>query len=179
MLLDCAHRLGRDKIILDTCQAFYDRGIRDWEFHEFESQYLTDYDHQKAISRLRDFTAASPSHRVAKLRLASVAMRYGQNDLAPLSEATLPSPNELPMRYAVAAVRVLQWQGQSTGRRLRLPRASRTHFECHPVSINGATDQVSRRRRSKAVVCPCDNPRSLRQAARPESAGLHIARLYF
>jgi len=40
-----------------------------------------------------------------------------------------------------------------TGRRLRLPYAARTHFECHPVSINGATDQGSRRRRSKAVVC--------------------------
>ena len=50
LLLDCAHRLGRDKIILDTCQAFYDRGIRDWEFHEFESQYLTDYDREFSAS---------------------------------------------------------------------------------------------------------------------------------
>jgi hypothetical protein len=68
--------------------------------------------------------------------------------------ATLPSPNELPMRYAVVAVRVLQWQGQSTlvvDYAYRMLRAR--HFECHRVSINGATDQGSGRPRSKAVVC--------------------------
>jgi hypothetical protein len=116
-LLDCAGRLGKDKIILDTCQALYDRGFRDWEFTEFESQYLEDYDHQKAISRLQEFIAANPDHRVAQLRLARVAMRYGLSDLAPLSEATLPPPDELPMRHAVAAVRALQcaWLGIAGG----------------------------------------------------------------
>jgi tetratricopeptide (TPR) repeat protein len=113
LLLNCAGRLGKDKIILDTCQALHNRGFRDWEFTEFASQYLEDYDHQKAISRLQDFIVANPDHRVAKLRLARVAMRYGLSDLPPLSEATLPRPEELPMRHAVAAVRVLQWQGQS------------------------------------------------------------------
>jgi hypothetical protein len=29
LLLDCAGRLGKDKVILDTCQALYDRGFRD------------------------------------------------------------------------------------------------------------------------------------------------------
>ena len=113
LLLECAQRLGKDKIILDTCQALYNRGVRDWDLQEFESQYLEDYDYQKAISRLQEFIAANPDHHVAQLRLARVAMRYGLSDLAPLSEATLPRPDELPMRHAVAAVRVLQWQGQS------------------------------------------------------------------
>ncbi len=113
LLLDCAGRLGKDKIILDTCQALYDRGFRDWDFTEFESQYLEDYDHQKAITRLQEFIAENPDHRLAKLRLACVAMRYGLSDLAPLSEATLPPPDQLPMRHAMAAVHALQWQGQS------------------------------------------------------------------
>ena len=55
--------------------ALYDRGFRDWDFTEFESQYLEDHDYQKAITRLQEFIAANPDHRLARLRLASVAMR--------------------------------------------------------------------------------------------------------
>jgi hypothetical protein len=63
------------------------------------------------------------------------------------------------MRYAVAAVRVLQWQGQSS---LAVDYAYRMlpaqHIECYPVSINGATDQGSRRPRagpsSDSCLCP-------------------------
>jgi hypothetical protein len=29
LLLNCASRLKQDKVILDTCQALYERGIRD------------------------------------------------------------------------------------------------------------------------------------------------------
>src|ERR1019366_6579842 len=114
LLLECAQRLGKEQVILDTCQALYDRGVRDWDLQEFESQYLEERDYQKAVTRLREFIAANPAHRVAKLRLAMVAMRYGLSDIAPLSESTLPTPDQLPMRYAVPAVRVLQWQSQST-----------------------------------------------------------------
>jgi tetratricopeptide (TPR) repeat protein len=138
LLLNCAARLEKDKVILDTCQSLYDRGIRDWEFQEFESQYLEEYDYQKAISRLREFVAANPSHRVAKLRLAIVAMRYGQNGLAQVSEATLPPADELPMRYAVAAVHVLQWQGQSTlavDYAYRVLRAHASELEAHKAYL--------------------------------------------
>ena len=138
LLLECAQRLGKEQVILDTCQALYDRGVRDWDLQEFESQYLEARDYQKAISRLREFITANPDHRVAKLRLAIVAMRYGQNDLAPLSEATLPSPDELPMRYAVPAVRVLQWQSQSTlavDYAYRVLRAHTSEIEAHKAYL--------------------------------------------
>jgi tetratricopeptide (TPR) repeat protein len=138
LLLNCAARLEKDNVILDTCQALYDRGIRDWEFQEFESQYLEEYDYQKAISRLREFIDANPSHRVAKLRLAIVAMRYGQSDLAKVSEAALPPPDELPMRYAVAAIRVLQWQGQSTlavDYAYRMLRAHTSELQAHKAYL--------------------------------------------
>jgi len=113
LLMECAQRLGKEQVILDTCQALYDRGVRDWDLLEFESQYLEERDYQKAVTRLREFIAANPAHRVANLRLACVAMRYGLTNIAPLTESTLPPPDQLPMRYAVPAVRVLQWQGQS------------------------------------------------------------------
>ena len=114
LLLRCASQLESEQVVLDTCQTLYERGFRDWPLLEFESQYLEDRDHQKAFARLQEFVAANPDHRVARLRLATIAMRYGRDDIAPLTNATLPAPGELPMRYAVAAVRVLQWQNQGT-----------------------------------------------------------------
>ena len=138
LLLRCAGLLGRDQVILDTCQALYERGYRDWGLLEFESQYLEDRDYQKAISRLEEFIAANPDHRIAKLRLAMVAMRYGRNDLAPLTKATLPSPDELPMRYAVAAVRVLQWQNEGTlavDYAYRVLRAHTSEIEAHKAYL--------------------------------------------
>jgi tetratricopeptide (TPR) repeat protein len=112
LLLNCASRLNQDNVILDTCQALYERGVREWNVVEFESQYLEEYNFPKAISRLQEFIVANPTHRVAKLRLATVGMRYGQNDLLQVSEDILPTPEELPMRYAVAVIHLLQWHDQ-------------------------------------------------------------------
>jgi tetratricopeptide (TPR) repeat protein len=142
LLLRCAGELGKEQVILDTCQALYERGFRDWEMLEFESQYLEDRDHQKAIGRLQEFVAANPDHRVARLRLATIAMRYGLNDIAPLTNATLPSPDELPMRYAVAAVRVLQWQNQGTlavDYAYRVLRAHTSEIEAHKAYLGSLT----------------------------------------
>jgi tetratricopeptide (TPR) repeat protein len=138
LLLRCASLLGRDQVILDTCETLHNRGHKDWQLLEFESQYLEDRDYQKAISRLQEFIAANPDHRIAKLRLAMVAMRYGRNDLAPLSDAALPSAAELPMRYAVAAVNVLQWQGMgklAVDYAYRVLRAHTSEIEAHKAYL--------------------------------------------
>ena len=138
LLLNCAARLEKDDVILDTCQSLYDRGIRDWEFQEFEVQYLEEYDYQKAIRQLREFIAANPSHRIAKLRLAIIGMRYGQNETSVLTDGALPRPDELPMRYAVAAIQVLQWQGQSTlavNYAYRVIRAHPSELQAHKAYL--------------------------------------------
>jgi hypothetical protein len=112
LLLSCAFRLRQRKVILDTCQTLYDRGARDWDLLEFESQYLEEDDFPKAIARLEGFIVANPEHRIAKVRLGIIATRYGRSDIGLLSEQVLPAPEELPMRYALPVVHVLQWQGQ-------------------------------------------------------------------
>jgi predicted Zn-dependent protease len=157
MLLNCASRLKQDRVILDTCQALYDRGVREWDLQEFESQYLEEYDYQKAITRLQEFIAANPGHRVAKLRLAIVAMRYGQNALAQVSEEMLPAPEELPMRYAVAVIQLLQWQGSgklAVDYAYRVLRSHTSEIDAHkaylaslvpgsrPVDIPATMDEV-------------------------------------
>jgi tetratricopeptide (TPR) repeat protein len=112
LLFTCAGRLRKDEVILETCQELYERGVRGWDFQEFESQYLEEYDPMKAISRLEEFISDNPDHRIAKLRLAIVAMRYGKENLSQLTEDVMPLPEDLPMRYAVAAIQTLQWQNR-------------------------------------------------------------------
>jgi len=138
LLLNCASRLKQVKVILDTCQSLYERGQRDWDATEFESQYLEEYDFPKAIARLQEFITANPDHRIAKLRLAVVALRYGRNDMPSISEETLPAPEELPMNYAVAAIHALQWQNQeklAVDYAYRVLRAHNSDLEAHKAYL--------------------------------------------
>jgi tetratricopeptide (TPR) repeat protein/DNA-binding Xre family transcriptional regulator len=138
LLLNCAGRLKQDKVILDTCETLHERGVRDWELTEFESRVLEEYDFPKAIGRLQEFIAANPTQRLAKLRLAIVGMRYGQNDLVQVSEETLPAPEDLPMRYAVPAIHLLQWHAQgklAVDYAYRLLRSHYSELEAHKAYL--------------------------------------------
>lgn len=87
---------------------------------------------------MQEFIKANPTHRVAQLRLAIVAMRYGQNDLVQLSEDMLPNPEELPMRYAVATIHALQWSGQTTlavDYAYKMLRANISELEAHKAYL--------------------------------------------
>jgi hypothetical protein len=60
LLLNCAGRLKQDQIVLDTCQALYERGVRSWQVLDFESRYLEQYNFPKAISRLQGIYCCEP-----------------------------------------------------------------------------------------------------------------------
>lgn len=138
LLLNCAGRLKQDQIILDTCQALYERGARDWEIVEFESRYLEEYDFPKAIARLQEFITGNPTQRLPKLRLAIVGTRYGRNGLVQVSEEILPPPENLPMPYAVPVVHLLQWHDQgklAVDYAYRLLRAHYTELEAHKAYL--------------------------------------------
>ena len=138
LLFTCAGRLRKDEVILETCQELYDRGVRDWEFQEFESQYLEEYDPMKAIERLEEFIRDNRDNRVAQLRLAIVAMRYGKENLVQLTEEVMLPPEDLSMRYAVAAIQALQWQKRETFAveyAYRLLRAHTEEVEAHKAYL--------------------------------------------
>ena len=138
LLLNCAGRLKQDKIILDTCQALHERGERNWELIEFESRYLEEYDFPKAIGRLQEFIKANPTHCLAKIRLASIGLRYGQDNLVEVSEEILPRPDDLPMQYAVPVIHLLQWHGQgklAVDYAYRLLRAHYSELEAHKAYL--------------------------------------------
>jgi tetratricopeptide (TPR) repeat protein len=138
LLLNCAARLKRDDVILETCQVLYERGIRDWGLTEFESQYLEEYDFPKAIVRLEEFIKTNPEHRLAKVRLAIVGARFSQNDRVDISEEILPTPDSLPMRYAVPVVHLLQSSGQTrlaVDYSYRVLRAHYSELEAHKAYL--------------------------------------------
>ncbi|HWG21327.1 MAG TPA: hypothetical protein VG225_12425 [Terracidiphilus sp.] len=138
LLFTCAGRLKKDEVILDTCQELYDRGVRDWESQEFESQFLEEYDPMKAIGRLEEFIRNNPDHRTAKLRLAIVAMRYGKENMVQLTEGVVPTPEDLSMGYAVAAIQALQWQNRETfavDYAYRVLRAHPEEIEAHKAYL--------------------------------------------
>ncbi len=138
LLLNCASRLKRDEVILGTCQALYERGLREWNFVEFGSQYLEEYDPPKAINRLQEFVIANPTNRVAKLRLAIVGMRYGQNNLVQVSDEILPPPEEIPMRYVIGVIQLLQWHNQgrlAVDYAYRVLRAHYSELEAHKAYL--------------------------------------------
>lgn len=138
LLLNCAGRLKQDKIVLDTCQALHERGVRNWQVVEFESRYLERYDFPKAISRLQEFIVANPTERLAKLRLAIIGTRYGQTDLVEVSEQILPHPEDLPMPYAVPVVQLLQLHGKGklcVDYAYRVLRAHYSELEAHKAYL--------------------------------------------
>jgi len=79
-------------------------GGREWEFQEFESPNIwRSTTSRRQLTVLKNSSCKIQSFRVAKLRRAIVALRLWPEDPAPLSEQTLPPPEEL-LRYAVAAI---------------------------------------------------------------------------
>ncbi len=138
LLLNCAVRLRRDDVVLETFDSLYAKGFRMWDNLEYELQYLERYDYEKAIARLQDFIAANPEHRLAELRLAIVALRFGRKDLARISVAAMPLAEEIPMRYAVPAIHVLQWGDQAmeaVDYAYRVLRANPNKIEAHTAYI--------------------------------------------
>ena len=83
----------------------------------------------KAIGRLEEFIRNHPQHRTARLRLTIVAMRYGKENLVQLTEDVMPLPEDLSMRYAVAAIQALQWQKRETFAVEYAYRVLRAHTE--------------------------------------------------
>ena len=105
---------------------------------DFECRYLEEYDFPKAICRLQEFINANPTHCLAKIRLASMGSRYGQDNLVEVSEEILPRPDDLPMQYALPVIHLLQWHRQgklAVDYAYRLLRAHYSELEAHKLYL--------------------------------------------
>ena len=138
VLLNCAARLKQDEIILDTCQALYERGARDWEIVEIESRYLEEYDFPKAIARLQEFITREPHTSVGEasscdrrntLRAKRSRSSFGRDS---------PTARRSPDAVCVPVVHLLQWHDQgklAVDYAYRVLRAHYSELEAHKAYL--------------------------------------------
>jgi tetratricopeptide (TPR) repeat protein len=112
-LLDCAARLHRDDIVIDTCETLHQRGANDWKLVSFEVHYLEKYHTERAIQRLDAFLRENPEHKLAKLGRSIIGVKTNRPELVASSLRDLPDIADLPSEYALAAVHVIRFRGNA------------------------------------------------------------------
>ena len=106
-LLECAGRLERDELLLETFEELHRRTAVEWRLLEIELHYLHQYHAQKAIDRLNAFLDRNPGHKLARLHRSGIAWEMGLNDLIASSLVDLPSVEELPLSYIRIALKMI------------------------------------------------------------------------
>jgi tetratricopeptide (TPR) repeat protein len=112
-LLNCAALLHRDNVVIETCEQLHERGINDWNLVSFEVPYLEKYHTERAIQRLDSFILENPTHKLAKLCRSIIGVRTNRPQIVASSLSDLPSIEELPAKYAMAAVHVIRFGGNA------------------------------------------------------------------
>lgn len=106
-LIECAGRLNRDELVLDTFDELHRRSVVDWRLLEIELHYLHQYDALKAIDRLNAFLERNPKHKLARLHRSGIAWEIGRNELIACKLEDLPSVDEIPLSYIRIALKML------------------------------------------------------------------------
>ncbi len=128
-LLDCAARLHRDDVVMETCAELKRRGIDPWEVVNFEVQYVQKYSRERAVGLLDDFLTSHPGHKLALLCKSVIGVQSHQPALVAGDVNQLPAVEELPLDYIVAAVHVLRFVGAGDAAVDYAYRYLRLHFE--------------------------------------------------
>lgn len=108
-LLDCAARLHRDDVVIDTFRTLLRRGIDDWDAVSFGVQYLQKYHPAEAVEVLDSFLNNHPDHKLAKLSRSVIGLLTNRPELVNGLISDLPSVDELPIEYATQAIHVLRF----------------------------------------------------------------------
>ena len=113
LLLDCAARLNREGVIIDTFRKLRARGVEDWQTVEFGVQFLQKYQPGEAATVLKEFLEKNPGHKLATLTLSVLGLITNQPESVNGDIAALPSVEELPIEHVVQAVQVLRSVGKT------------------------------------------------------------------
>lgn len=110
-LLNCAASLQRNDLVMQICERLHERGNDGWQLVDFETRYLERYKIEAAIERLTWYLGRYPGHKLAGLRLSLIGLSLGRPALVRGKGEDLPTAEELPKEYAVAAVQVMRYGG--------------------------------------------------------------------
>jgi tetratricopeptide (TPR) repeat protein len=137
-LLDCAARLHRDDVVMETCDELKRRGEDPWEVVSFEVQYVQKYSREKAVLRLNEFLAKNPGHRLAILTRSMLGMQSQQPHLVEADLDRLLPVEDLPLDYIIPMVLVLRFKGageRTVDYAYRFLRLHFTDIEAHKAMI--------------------------------------------
>ena len=128
-LLDCAARLHRDDIVIETCAELERRGQYPWEVASFEVQYLQKYSRERAVARLDNFLKDHPGHKLAILMRSVIGIQSQQPNLVSGKLDDLPTVEELQPDYILLVTHVLRFSGAGNTTVDYAYRFLRLHFD--------------------------------------------------
>ena len=109
--LDCAMRLGRHDLILETCSALRSNGVVDSNLILYEVQTLEQYDVDGAITALRDYLSKCPDDRIARLRLSFIGTNRKRANVVDANPAVMPNVTDVSVENGRAAIQVMKFGG--------------------------------------------------------------------
>ena len=110
-LLECASRLNRHGIMLDTFRKLREAGAIDRTLLENELSLLEVYDTDAATKILKDEISQRPDDTELKLRRSMLGLALDRDDLVDQDPSSVPKADEVEPGTAVDAVRVLKTIG--------------------------------------------------------------------
>jgi tetratricopeptide (TPR) repeat protein len=110
-LLDCAQRLGRDDLILDTCSALRANGVFDRDLILCEVGTLEKYDVNGAIAALNNYLEKRPDDKIVRLRLSIIGTNWNRPEIVDGRPSVMPVVTEVDVHNGRAAVQVMKLGG--------------------------------------------------------------------
>ena len=110
-LLDCASRLDRHDIMLETLKNLRVAGASDRKLLNNELSLLQMYDTDYAIEILNDEISERPDDVELKLRRSVLGLALDRSDLVEGNPSAVPEPHQVDPEMALDAVRVLRETG--------------------------------------------------------------------
>jgi tetratricopeptide (TPR) repeat protein len=109
--LDCAMRLGRDDLILETCASLRKNGVVDSQLILYEVQTLEQYDVDGAIAALQHYLAKRPDDRIARLRLSFIGTNRNRADVVDARPSVMPKVEDVSVENGRAAIQIMKFGG--------------------------------------------------------------------
>lgn len=106
-LIECAGRLNRDQVVLDTFDELHRRTAVDWRLLEIEVFYLRKYYSAKALDRLSAYLDKHPEDKLARLSRSVIAWELGRNEFIANRLQDLPAVEEMPPTYIRVALKLI------------------------------------------------------------------------
>jgi tetratricopeptide (TPR) repeat protein len=109
--LNCAMRLGRDDLVMETSAALRKNGVVDPEWILYEVQTLEQYDIDAAIQVLNAYLEKNPGDKHIRLRRSLIGMTWNRPEIMDANPQFMPPVGEVDARAGRIAVQVMKIGG--------------------------------------------------------------------